>query len=143
MENEPGRRLQLRDAVVALYLGRVGPDTVAREYPRVSRRRATELRDAMPKGLIENAQRLQVTRAANELARVEARGVYTEWELQQAVAFFASGKKTKSECLAEYGVARSTLKRKRKKMESLMGKTPDLQKAKRAARVVKRESPGP
>lgn len=143
METEAGRRLQLRDAVVAMYLGKCGPDTVAREYPRVSRRRATELRDAMPQGLLENEQRMQVTRAANRLARHEARGAYTEWELQQAVAFFTSGKKTKSKCLEEYGVAPSTLKKKRKQLEAHVGKTPDISKAKRAAKVVKRESPGP
>ena len=143
METEAGRRLRLRDAIVALYLKRTSPATVAEDFSGVSRRRVTELCDTLPQGLIENAQRMQVSRAANKAARHVARSCYTEWELQEAVANFASRKMTAAQIQETYGVPRKTLQKKRKVLDASVGRSPDIKEAKLAARAVKVESPGP
>jgi hypothetical protein len=70
-------KIAQRDAVVALYQGRIAASEVVSAYPGVSRQRAVALANTLPKGLLEDNDRMQLTRAVNELVGVGGYGVRT------------------------------------------------------------------
>ena len=82
--------LRRRDAVIDLYDGRISAAMVASTYKGVSRRHAVDLSSRLPKGLIDDDRRMQLTRAANEIVGVRSNGTYTQWELQEAIAKVAT-----------------------------------------------------
>ena len=116
----PWSRLDLRDAIVALYLGRVKLTEISKQLGGVSRRNVTRLVSQMPAGLVDDDQRMQVTREANKLAKHEMYQCYSDWELPSALLDYSTATKSLSACSAEYGVPSSTLRAKRKSLSRLI-----------------------
>ena len=135
--------LHLRDAIVAVYKGEVEPRDIPKRFGGVSRQHATELAARVPEGLIDDDERRQVTRVANGLAEYEMRSCYTNWELQEAVYQYKMKKKKPSVCVAEYGVAESTLRKKRQEIDAAAGQTPSAKKMKKIVSTLTKEPPGP
>lgn len=79
------------------------------------------------------------------LAGLPFRGLYTEWELQQAVGKYAACTMTAEACTNTYGVGASTLHKKRLELEPTMamGKKPKLTKAMAAVKALALETPEP
>ena len=96
--------MDLRDAIIAVYVDTVEPREIPKRFGGVSRRHATELASKLPDGLVDDDKRMQLTRAVNELARVEPRAPYTDWELQAAMLAYSTKGKKAGRCTAEYGV---------------------------------------
>jgi hypothetical protein len=139
----PWCRLDLRDAIVAVYLGEVELPQISKQFGGVSRRHVTQLVSQMPPGLRNGAERLQVTRMANELAKHEMYQCYTDWELQTALLDYSTATKTLSVCSAEYGVPSSTLRSKRKAVDQAIGRTPSVKAAKAFVATLHKQIPGP
>jgi len=132
-----------RDAVIDLYDGRISAAMVASTYKGVSRRHAVDLSSRLPKGLIDDDRRMQLTRAGNEIVGVRSNGTYTQWELQEAIAKVATKEMKPKQAFETYGVPTSTLRRKRQGLVQMVGPdTPNIQVTK-AARTIKKGSPGP
>ena len=77
-------------AGIDLYGGRISAAMAALTYTGVSRRHAADLPSRLPKGPIGDGRRMQLTRAANEIAGVKSNGTYTQWKLQEAIAKVAT-----------------------------------------------------
>lgn len=104
-----GTAYDLRDAVEEVYAGGAAAAVAARHS--VDRRRITELVSRLPPGLLNDPQRLSLRRAANTVAQLPMAGVYTEWELKEALTEVLIGRLTKPAAHAQYGPASSTLRR--------------------------------
>ena len=76
---EGAYKLLLRDAIVALYTGKAFQTQVASSFPGVSRRRATELANVLPKGRIESQTQQQLAREAIAAAGIKGNAICTEW----------------------------------------------------------------
>ena len=139
------RKLRMRDAVVSVYLEQTRPCDIESKYPGVSRRTITEIAAKIDAGLVENERQMQVTRAANDAVKIDAHGLYTEWELQQAVEAVQSDRLKPWQATAAYGVPPSTLRKKRKALVQIAGEngTPSANAVAKAARTVSKGKKGP
>ena len=105
-------RIRLRDAIVALYQNKISGIAVPGKYPGVSRQRATILANSLAKGLDEDEDHMQLTRAANKAAGLEdLRQAYTDFELQEALRVTNSKEMKPWEAQLKYGVPTSTQRR--------------------------------
>lgn len=138
-------KIAQRDAVVALYQGRIAASEVVSAYPGVSRQRAVALANTLPKGLLEDNDRMQLTRAVNELVGVGGYGAYTTWELQQAIHDTSKPDKPMKPKMATamYGVPGSTLRKKRQALVQIVGSTPEAKKVAQACRTILKGTSGP
>jgi hypothetical protein len=142
MSGDAAQKLQLRDAIVGVYTGKVALCQVAEKFPRVGRRSVEERVKALPVGMEQNDKQLQVLCAANDAVGVKTRGAFTTWELQQAVAEYAAKRCDVDKISATYGVKPSTLRKKRKEVDKLVEGTPSPLEAKSAATTLKELYPG-
>ena len=65
----------LRDAVLAVYSGKVDASSVHRTYNGVSKRYVTRLVDQIPKNTKDTEQRLTLTRTVNDLVKLSKNAV--------------------------------------------------------------------
>lgn len=76
----------LRDAVTALYQGKVRPSDVPAKYNGVSRQRAQELASQLPSGLKYTEDDLSLLRAATKVSGAEGRRrLYSDEEMRSAL----------------------------------------------------------
>ena len=77
-------KYDVRDAVVALYPEAVKSTAVSERFLGVDRRRAAALVAQLPSGLVNDAQRRTLQRAANKVAGADDdKRAYTDWELRR------------------------------------------------------------
>lgn len=137
------RSVRLREALLQLYQGTTKLTELHQKFPKVDRRSVTRLHGQLPKGLVDNVNKKELSRAVSGLVGLPFRGLYTEWELQQAVGKYAACTMTAEACTNTYGVGASTLRKKRLELEPAMGKKPNLTKAMAAVKALALETPGP
>jgi hypothetical protein len=107
-------RTDLRDAVEAVYTKDCAVSAVSARFNGVERRRVTELAAQLPPGLLNNATQLTLRRAANAVAGVKEKRVYTQSEARAAlgaVTGLAAERLTYTEAAAKYGIRTRTLER--------------------------------
>ena len=82
--SQPWSRVDLANAVKAVYLGRVQPSRVPSLFNGVSRQYATHLSQSLPSGLRDSETSLALTRAVNVAAGVAGskRRCYTDDEMR-------------------------------------------------------------
>ena len=83
------RSVRLREALLQLYQGTTKLTELHQKFPEVDRRSVTRLHGQLPKGLVDNVNKKELSRAVSGLVGLPFRGLYTEWELQQAVGKYA------------------------------------------------------
>ena len=140
------KTLAQRDAIVALYQGHITASQVVSTYPGASRQRSVELSHRLPKGLLENADHMQLTRAVNKLLKIGCKyGTYTSWELQEAIIQVETKKMKPGQASFMFGVPPTTLLKKRKALTKMAGVSPEPKQAAnmKAVKTIKKKSPGP
>ena len=113
-----GTAQDLRDAVEEAYAGGQAATVAARLH--VDRRRVAELVQRLPAGLVNDAQRNSLRRAANQSARLPTAGVYTDWEMREALTAVLCYRLKKPAAAAEYGPTQSTLRKHARKARRMM-----------------------
>jgi hypothetical protein len=100
----------MRDANIELYRGAVDPADVPKRFCGLSRRHTCAILDKLPKSLRDDENSLALRRAANALAAVTERSVYTDYELQQALRVFDTRTMSAADCFKEFGVPAQSLR---------------------------------
>ena len=108
--NTRWRAEDLRDAVLAVYSGKIDASSVHRKHNGVSKRHVTRLVHQIPKNTKDTDQRLTLTRTVNDLVKLSKNAVYTTWELREAIVSVLTKAMKPGRAAAEFGPHPRTLR---------------------------------